>query len=61
MIVRENGAGEWQEQAVDVSSLYRRIWGSEPPPVTQIGILVDSDDTDTAASSAIADIRFTAQ
>ena len=61
LIVRESGEGDWQEQSVDVAALYRRIWGAEPPPVTQIGILVDSDDTDTTARSAISDIRFTAQ
>ena len=58
VVMQVGSASGWVEESVDVAALYRRIWGAEPPAITQIGIYADSDDTGTAARSRIADIRF---
>ena len=33
---------------------FRRIWGKEPPPITAIGVMQDTDDT---GAMAVAELR----
>jgi len=49
----EDGSG-WRDHRVTPFADYRRIWRGEPPPITAIGLMQDSDQT---RSSAVAEIR----
>ncbi len=56
-IVRVDGAGErgvWREHAVDPGADYRRFWQREPPAITAIGLMQDTDQTD---GRAVAELR----
>jgi hypothetical protein len=52
----DSPGGNWQAERVDVSGLYREIWGSEAPPITRIALTADSDDTRTAIAAKVSDI-----
>jgi hypothetical protein len=56
-IVRVAGAdelAEWRSMSVSPFADYRRIWRKDPPPITAIGLMQDSDQT---RSPAMAEIR----
>lgn len=56
-IVRVDGAaerGEWREHAVDPEADYRRIWRRDPPAITAIGVMQDTDQT---GERAVAELR----
>jgi hypothetical protein len=57
-IVRMAGASEvgprWQEEAVQPFDDYRRFWNREPPPITAVGIM---QDTDMTHAMAVAEVR----
>jgi hypothetical protein len=44
----------WRDHRVSPFADYRRVWRGEPPPITAIGLMQDSDQT---RSTAIAEIR----
>ncbi len=46
--------GDWRHTVVDPFADYRRIWGGKPRAIIAIGLMQDSEDTQ---SSATADIR----
>lgn len=50
--------GRWLDERVDVAADYRRLTGHPPPPVVQIGLCSDSDDTGTIVRGAIADLKW---
>ena len=59
MIVQRAGtANGWQTERVDLAELYREAWGTAPPPVTQLALLIDTDDTGGSGMARIADICF---
>ncbi|MEZ5934391.1 MAG: DUF3047 domain-containing protein [Alphaproteobacteria bacterium] len=50
--------GIWFEETVDVAEDYRRIFESEPPDPITIAIGADTDDTQSMAKGAVADMAF---
>ena len=56
-VIRVDGAGErgaWQEHIGDPFADYRRIWRRDPPQITAIGIMQDTDQT---RERAVAELR----
>ena len=56
-VIRVDGAserGSWQDHTVEPFADFRRIWGKEPPPITAIGVMQDTDDT---GAMAVAELR----
>lgn len=56
-VIRVDGVAErgvWQEHDVDPLEDYRRIWHDDPPPVTAVGLMQDTDQT---RERAVAEIR----
>lgn len=41
----EGAAGSWVEEVVDVTGDFRRLFGTDPPPVEGIAVMSDSDNT----------------
>lgn len=61
MIVRRTGParpGEWLTERVDLAADFRRGFGEAPPAARMIVIAADSEDTRTASTALIRDIRF---
>ena len=56
-VIRVDGAGEqgaWQEHVSDPFADYRRIWRRDPPQITAIGVMQDTDQT---RERAVAELR----
>ena len=56
-VIRVGGdpdVGTWKENAVNPFADYRRIWRREPPPVTAVGVMQDTDQT---RAMAVAELR----
>ncbi|MEO5590380.1 MAG: DUF3047 domain-containing protein [Gemmatimonadaceae bacterium] len=56
-IIRAGGTpdlGHWSDNTVDPFADYRRIWSRNPPSITAIGVMQDTDQT---RARAIADLR----
>jgi len=63
MIVASSGAGgvgAWQSLSRNVRDDFLRAFGEEPGPLTAVGVLTDSDNTDGHAEAWYGDIRFMA-
>ncbi len=61
MYVLRSGAqdvGSWRVERRDVYADYRRAFGREPPPVSDIAIMTDTDNTGEAATAFYGDIAF---
>lgn len=50
--------GAWVEQRVDLAADWRASFGAEPPPMQEIAIGSDADDTRSAVDAAVERIRF---
>lgn len=50
----------WLDERVDIAADYRRLTGHAPPPVVQLGLCSDSDDTRGRVRGAISRLDFTA-
>jgi len=64
LVVVESGsarAGEWVAERRDLAADYRRAFGGEPPPVTDIGIMTDTDGTGAAATAFYGDMVLAAE
>ena len=46
--------GRWREHAVDPFADHRRFWKTEPPPITAVGMM---QDTDMTHDSAVSELR----
>lgn len=56
-VIRVDGAAElgaWQQHRVEPFNDYRRIWHRDPPPITAIGVMQDTDQT---RAMAVAELR----
>lgn len=53
----DDDAGRWVREERDLSADYRAAFGSEPPPVTAIAIVVDTDDTKSRATAWFDDVE----
>ncbi len=56
-VIRVDGVaerGSWQDHTVEPFADFRRIWGKDPPPITAIGVMQDTDQT---RAMAVAELR----
>lgn len=53
-------SGQWQAERVNLAALYQELWGSPMPPITQVAVFIDTDDTGGAGQARIADLCFSA-
>jgi hypothetical protein len=61
MIVVESGdakANQWIEEKRDIVADYRQAFGTDPPPISGIAIMTDSDNTGETAVAWYGDISF---
>jgi hypothetical protein len=61
MIVVRSGtadAGRWVAETRNVLEDYRRAFGEEPPPVSGVAVMTDTDQTGGRATAWYGDIRF---
>jgi hypothetical protein len=61
MIAVRSGSGDtgrWHHEARDVLSDYRRLFGEDPPEVSAVAIMTDTDNTQLAAEAWYGDIWF---
>jgi hypothetical protein len=50
--------GEWVAEERNVYEDYRRAFGEDPPVISGIAVMTDSDDTGTSATAWYGDISF---
>jgi hypothetical protein len=50
--------GRWLDESVDVAADYRRLTGHSSPPVVQLGLCSDSDDTGTIVRGAVSPLSW---
>lgn len=50
--------GEWFQEKRNVYEDYKTLFKEEPPKAGSVSLMIDSDDTDSAAESFIGDIYF---
>ncbi len=56
-VIRVGGTpdvGQWRENAVRPFADYRRVWRGQPPPITAVGVMQDTDQT---RARAVAELR----
>jgi hypothetical protein len=54
----ENKVNTWIEEEKNVYEDYKKIFGNEPPMISAVGIMTDTDDTGESALSFYGDIVF---
>jgi DUF3047 family protein len=52
------GLGQWFTEKRNVYEDYRKLFNEEPPAVGKVSVMIDSDDTKSAAESYVGDIYF---
>ena len=52
------GVGKWQTLSRNVREDFVRAFGEEPGPLTDVGILTDTDNTSATVEAWYGDIRF---
>jgi hypothetical protein len=61
MIVVESGrgqVGQWVAEERNVYEDYRRAFGAEPPMISGLALMTDTDDTGESATAWYGDISF---
>ena len=61
MIVVQSGrdkAGKWLEETRNILDDYRKAFGEDPTLIHSVGIMTDTDNTETKARSYYGDISF---
>jgi hypothetical protein len=61
MIVVESGAGklnQWVSEERNIYEDYKRAFGEEPPMISGVAIMTDTDNTGEAATAYYGDILF---
>ena len=54
----EAGLGQWIDHARNIYEDYRLAFGEEPPPISGVAIMTDTDDTGERARAAFAQISL---
>ncbi len=54
----EKNVGQWVEMNRNVYEDYRQIFDEDPPTITGIGIMTDSDSTQDQATAYYGNISF---
>jgi hypothetical protein len=57
----DRAAGRWVSEKRNVLEDYRRLYGEDPPMITGVAIMTDSDNTGEAATAWYGDIVFQRQ
>jgi hypothetical protein len=57
----EAGARQWVTERRNVFEDYRRAFGEEPPRISGVGIMTDTDNTGETATAWYGDIMFLKQ
>ena len=52
------GVGKWQTLSRNVLEDFCRAFGEEPGMLTDVGVLTDTDNTQSSAEAWYGDIRF---
>lgn len=52
------GLGDWFQEKRNVYEDYKALFNEEPPKAGRVSIMIDSDDTKSAAESFVSDIYF---
>lgn len=50
--------GEWVQERVDLAADWRAAFGADPPPLTDIAVSTDVDDSRSRVHAEVADIRL---
>ena len=50
--------GRWLDESVDVAADYRRLTGHPAPPIVQLGLCSDSDDSGTVVRGAVSPLNW---
>ncbi len=61
MIVLESGAdkaGQWVDESRNVYEDYRKAFGDDPPPISGVAVMTDTDNTQESAVAYYGDIVF---
>lgn len=61
MIVIESGAdkaGQWVDESRNVYEDYRKAFGDDPPPISGVAVMTDTDNTQESAVAWYGDITF---
>lgn len=61
MIVLESGAdkaGQWVAESRNVYEDYRKAFGDDPPPISGVAVMTDTDNTQESAVAYYGDITF---
>lgn len=64
MIVVESGAekaGQWMEESRNVYEDYKKAFGEEPPMISGVAIMTDTDNTGETAAAYYGDIYFSSE
>lgn len=63
VVVRSGPAdmGTWRSESRNVYADYKKLYGSEPPPVSGMRLQINSQHTGTSAESYFADVAFKKQ
>ncbi len=54
----EGEAGRWVGEERDIQADYRGLFGEDPPPLSGIALMSDTDDTGSSAEAWYADIEL---
>ncbi len=53
-----NTSGEWKIEIQNIYEDYKKAFGEDPPPITGVAIMTDSDDTKSKTEAYYGDIIF---
>jgi len=57
----DDSAGVWFDESRNVVEDFRRTFGFDPPPISHVAFMVDTDNTNGAAEAWFGDIRFSSE
>lgn len=60
-VIRVDGSaerGRWREHSVVPFADYRRIWKRQPPPITAVGVMQDTDQTRAQATAELRRLEW---
>ena len=61
MIVIESGeakAGQWVAESRNIYEDYQKAFGDDPPPISGVAVMTDTDNTQESAVAYYGDITF---
>jgi len=55
----DDHVGQWQMEERDIERDYRSVWGESPAMLSAVALIVDTDDTDSQATTRFDDVVLT--